>query len=290
MVIIPEKPNELLHLLKSEPLILYGMGYAGKRIAKWCDEHEVLYMWSDKNAEILKNGVPDETVIVTPWTIPVKYPTANIVVASLLHSKEITEDLLSIGVKIERIIQPDVFIPDTVTWRIMEDTGSTDWEKMYDRANMLVKWGWIPCDVKSVADYGCGRMFIKEFLSDTVTYYPIDYIDRSGNTIICDFNKLEFPSIDSELSLCMGVLMFIEPMEELVDHICSHTQHSVVISYITTESWPDIHIRHKSGMCQNHTEQQIIDMFAERNYGLKSKKYDDTDMTFFLFERIGERK
>ena len=51
MIIQPENPDQLIALLRSAPLVLYGMGGAGLRIAKWCDENHITYVFADKNAE-----------------------------------------------------------------------------------------------------------------------------------------------------------------------------------------------------------------------------------------------
>lgn len=45
MIIKPDRPDNLVRLLGSKMLILYGMGDTGRRIAKWCTEHDLI---SDK--------------------------------------------------------------------------------------------------------------------------------------------------------------------------------------------------------------------------------------------------
>ena len=249
MIIRPEEPEKLEKLLKSKPLILYGMGSTGKRMADWCEKHGIEYLFSDKRIDEMDKDSNIQTVL--PKEIVLKYPEANIVISSLVYAKEITNDLLQLGVKKEQMIQPFRFMPDKVVWKDIENDGYSDWEHMRRRFQIIVHGGWIPDKLKSVADYGAGYKFMKELIPIETAYYPIDFIDRGENTIICDFNKREFPEVYSELSVCAGVLMYIKPAEELIRHICEHTERWIIFSFITLEEMPDIEVREKFGMCQH---------------------------------------
>lgn len=286
MIIKPEKPEELVEFLKSKPFILYGMGDTGTRIAKWCEEHGISCLFSDKNAS--KSIVYGERYIV-PCDIMQKCADANIIVTSLVYGKEIIEDLLQLGVKKEQIFSCAIFMPDKVTWKELEEGSRADWELMKRRIEALAGWGWIPEKIKTVADYGCGHRFIEKLLPLNTVYYPIDYISRGDDTIVCDFNKQMFPDVYSELSICFAVLMCIGPANELVAHICRHTERRILLSFVTLEGFPDIDARRSSAMIQDFTSREITDMFAEHGFELKDRKEDmsgNTVMTFFLFDKI----
>lgn len=288
MIVNPKNPEKLVKFLKSKPLILYGMGDMGKHISKWCDEHGVDYLFSDKRAIELQEK--HEKNIITPQSIIDEHANANIVVASIVYNKEITEDLLQMGIEKMRIFPCALFIPDEVSWEELEnnDNDLLDWEHMHKRYEMISGWGWIPKDIKTVADYGAGKKYIKEYLPKTVNYYPIDYVDRGDNTVICDFNKGQFPNIFADLSTCTGVLVYIELADELISHICEHTAHTVIFSTITIEGFPDIDARRYLGICNDFTEQQIVHKFFTHKFELKDKKYEisgNTTMTFFLFKK-----
>lgn len=289
MIISPEGIDELNKMSKEQILILYGMGDTGRRIAKWCDTQGIRYLCSDSDEnKLLDFNVQDR---ISPSEIASRFPEANIVVSSIIYSREITKNLLRLGIKKERIIQVAQFMPEKVTWRELEDSGRADWGLMHRRIQMLAEWRWIPDNVKSVADYGAGHMAVKEILPESANYYPIDYINRGEGTIVRDFNKREFPDIYSELSVCIGVLMYIEPAEELVDHICRHTGRRIIVAFTTLEGFSDVVVRRKSGMCQDFTEKQILDMFALRgwmNVDMKHNTTGNSQRTFFLFEMIPE--
>lgn len=288
MIIKPQKPEELISFLKSKPLILYGMGDTGQRIGKWCDEHGVDYRFSDKNTKKLANKCTQNVII--PQSIMSEHAEANIVVSSIVYNEEIIEDLLQLGVSRERIFPYSIFMPDKVTLQELEDNGLVNWERMRKGYEMISAWGWIPDNINTVADYSAGEnLILRDFLPSTVKYYPIDYRDRGENTIVCDFNKGQFPDVYSELSACFA-LMYTEPADAFVAHICEHTAYTVIVSEITIEGFPDIGARRRSGMCNDFTEQQIVDMFTLHQYEMTDRKYDtagNSTMTFFLFKKSG---
>lgn len=286
MIIKPNNPEELICFLKTKPLILYAMGDIGLRISKWCDEHGIDYIFSDKNALALQT-TSDKKVIL-PESILKEHKGANIVVSSIVNYKEIMEELLKIGIEKKQIFSYSLFMPDEVSWLEMEDNKLTDWELMNKRFEMISEWNWIPKDLKTVADYGAGQKFIKKYLPSSTKYSPIDYIDRGDNTIICDFNEGGFPNIFTELSVCTGTLMYVKPAKELISHICEHTLDTVIFSYVILETFPDINARRHLSMCNDFTAQEIIDMFSLNQFEVQDRK-DDTKSNFsmplFLFKK-----
>jgi len=285
MIIKPNNPDTLIRFLSSKPLILYGMGDTGIRIAKWCDEHGINYIFADKNANQLKLDFNKKVITINE--ILADYKDANIVVSSIVYSVEITNELIQKGIDENRIYQYSLFTPDEVSWSELESNKLADWELMSKRFEMISDWKWIPEDVKIVADYGAGHMFLKEYLPQNSIYYPIDYIDRGQDTIICDFNKGEYPDIRSELSACTATLMCVKPAYELVKHICLHTVKTVIFSYVTIEGFSDINARRRSSICNDFSTQEIINMFENNNFNLRETKSHDngnSTMTFFLFE------
>ena len=288
MIIKPNNPEELVGFLKTKPLVLYGMGDTGLRISKWCDEHGIDYIFSDKNALALQTT--SEKKVITPESILNEHKDANIVVSSIVYNKEITEELLQIGIEKKRIFPYSLFMPDEVSWVELEDNKLADWELMSKRYEIISEWNWIPNEVKTVADYGAGQKFIKKYLPASSEYYPIDYIDRGDNTIHCDFNEGCFPNIVTELSVCTGTLMYVKPAKELISHICKHTLHTVIFSYVILEGFSDINTRRHSSMCNDFTAQEIMDMFSLNQFEVQDRKDDtkgNSTMSLFLFKKRG---
>ena len=85
--------------------------------------------------------------------------------------------------------------------------------------------------------------------------------------------------------------MCIEPAEELIDHICQHTEQRIIAAYTTLEGFPDIEARRRSGQCNDFTERQVLDLFAVRGWQAIDMKHNtsgNTQRTYFLLERVLE--
>ena len=281
MIVKPEHPEELYARLVNKPLVLYGFGGAGIRIGAWCDENRIDYVFADQVAE-QKQAMTDKKVLL-PEDLPKEYPDANIVVTSIVYYNEIVERLLKFGIAKENIISYRVFMPGVVRWKDLEH--STEWGMHEGRVKLIA--GLIPCNIKSVADYGEGKRSIKKYLCPSVRYYPVDYIKRSDATILCDFDKDELPDLRTDVSICTATLVFIEKIERLIRHLCVHTAHFVVISYVTTDIFSDIDGRRASGYVNDYSEREVINRFQENGFALKNKCADPANKldTIYVFSK-----
>ena len=179
MVIRPEKADQLALTLQSAPLVLYGMGGAGLRIAKWCDENRISYVFADKNAET-KQRETDKTVI-HPRQLAEQCRDANIVIASIIYFEEIRRELAQMGIPDERLLSYKLFMPDHILWADLD--GNIDWDLMRFRVEMFSEW--IPEDVRSVVDYGAGKMYLQEYLVDHFS----DIDGRRASAYVSDLSE-----------------------------------------------------------------------------------------------------
>jgi len=83
-----------------------------------------------------------------------------------------------------------------------------------------------PC---RVADYGCGKQTLRAALPADWTYVPIDYIERSSDTILCDFTR-QMPPGEYDLIFCLGVLEYLIEPGQLLRHALDHGRF-LVVSY-----------------------------------------------------------
>lgn len=281
LVVNPRNPSKLVSILKAKPLVLYGMGGAGIRIAQWCDENKVDYVFADKDAD-KKQGILDKTVVI-PEALKKDYPNAHIVITSIIYYDEIVEKLLSLGIDKKCILSYKMFIPGAATWKDLENT--TVWGEHIGRVKAIAQW--IPGDAASVADYGEGKLSLKKFLAPNIQYYPIDYIRRSQKTIICDFNNGDFPKIKADVSVCTATLVFITAADSLLKHLCQNSSNTVILSYVTLDVFPNIDGRRASGYVNDFTQDDIIDFFLTYGFILKEKQPDPANKidTLFLFSK-----
>ncbi len=280
MIIKPENPQHLINFLKAAPLVLYGMGGAGMRIAKWCDENKIDYIFADRDAEKKQQLV--NNVVVSPHLLEVEYKNANIVISSIIYFDEIKKELLKLGVNENRIVSYNLFMPQDIVWSDLDE--NIDWDLMRFRVEMFSEW--ITSEIRSVSDYGAGKMFLQEYLNSDVKYFPIDYIRRNEQTILCDLNLGEFPEIQTDATVCSGVLEFIHTAEKLLEHVCRNTNKMVILSYLTADQFPNIEGRRASAYVSDLTDKQIVDLMESNNFYLEKKLPDPINKacTVYLFK------
>lgn len=92
----------------------------------------------------------------------------------------------------------------------------------------------IPSNAKSVIDFGAGQMHVRKFLPESVKYYPVDYMSRCEETIVCNFNKDEFPSQEAEYAVVCGCLEWCEKPKEFFAKLAVKYD-NIVLSYLPVE-------------------------------------------------------
>ena len=78
------------------------------------------------------------------------------------------------------------FINKKINWKDIEYFDDK-WKLRIDKMSKYIERN------DSVMDLGCGKMWLKKHLHETNLYIPVDYKNRGEGTIICEFNKNEFP-------------------------------------------------------------------------------------------------
>jgi hypothetical protein len=138
-------------------------------------------------------------------------------------------------------------------------------------------------DANSIVDYGCGEMWLKEFLGENVKYIGVDYTQRQEHTVICDFNKSEFPSIKTDAAFISGCLEYIEDYEWFIKNVCAY-HNKCVISYCILDKFPDSEFRKARTWVNHLTEEDLISLFNKNSFKLIKKEYASNPI--YLLERM----
>lgn len=284
MIIAPKELSVLKNKLKEKKLVLYGFGGAGIGIAAWCDENNIDFVFADRNASE-KHKKTDKPIFL-PSDLPEKFPDSNIVISSVVYYDEIKENLLKMGLPEENIIPYSVFMPETVTWKELEK--ATVWGGDRNRVEKISQL--IPADSDSVADYGEGKINLKNFLPPKTEYFPIDYVKRSDITILCDFDRDTLPDIYSDVSVCTATLIFLKKAEELISHICRHTRNTVILSYVTTDVFSNITGRRVSGYLNDFSEAEIFHIMDMNGFVFLGKENDPANSIDKIYVFIKNRR
>lgn len=72
----------------------------------------------------------------------------------------------------------------------------------------------------TVLDLGCGNMLLERHLPEGCRYVPCDVAPRDERTLVCDFDRGEYPGGQGEtVVLCLGVMPYLRRQADLLRHI-----------------------------------------------------------------------
>ncbi|MBP8968215.1 MAG: polysaccharide pyruvyl transferase family protein [Lachnospiraceae bacterium] len=112
------------------------------------------------------------------------------------------------------------------------------YERVEWRKRTVSMAGFLSPNDHVVMDLGAGSMRLKGLLMPGVKYIPVDYKKTSEQTIVCDFNKSEFPQIYADAIVAAGILGYIDDPYWFLDQICANTS-KCIISYKGKEKYTE---------------------------------------------------
>jgi len=136
---------------------------------------------------------------------------------------------------------------------------------------------------ESVIDLGCGMMWLRPYLKDNV-YHPVDYRRRDESTIVLDFNNHQFPPITTDVAFLSGTLEYIRDYEWFVNQVSRHCTRCIV-SYCTTENYPDLNTRKNKAWQSHLTRAQLITLFTKNGMHLETESNQITHNPIFVFSK-----
>lgn len=136
----------------------------------------------------------------------------------------------------------------------------------------------------SVVDYGCGKMWLRDYLSPQNMYYGVDYQSRGAGTIVCDFNSKQFPNIKSDIAFISGCLEYIDDPKWFLENISNYHE-KCVISYCCLDNFGDFVSRKKLGWKNNFSKFELISLFESYRMTLKKNEITQTKNDIFYFEK-----
>lgn len=133
-----------------------------------------------------------------------------------------------------------------------------------------------------VVDLGCGPMWLRDFLLGGVRYVGVDYAARGPDTLICDFNKKQFPEIGRATFFVSGCMEYVEDPEWFIGMIAARSK-KCVLSYCATEDFPDLVWRRKRGWVNALDAAAVERLFASRGMSCVQKVVTESRNTVFVF-------
>lgn len=151
-----------------------------------------------------------------------------------------------------------------------------DWKGRIENMSKFVTKG------STLVDLGCGKMWLKEFVTKEEVYIPVDYIKRSNDTIVCDFNKHQYPKVNADTAFISGCLEYILDYKWFVAKLGANHK-KCILSYCLIENFPDKSQRIKKTWVNHLNETQICNLFKKNGFKLVNKV--SSSNTIFVFEK-----
>lgn len=165
-----------------------------------------------------------------------------------------------------------------VYWTDMEKDkrNTVDFGRWDRRVRMMAEM--ISEKSERIMDLGCGQMALKNYLRDGVNYHPVDYCRRNEDTIVCDFNKHEFPDILVDTVFASGILEHVEDYAWFITRMCKAASREIILSYVCTEEGENETVRsriqngYRIDWVNSLSMDTIVELFKNNNFLLKFKK------------------
>lgn len=141
-------------------------------------------------------------------------------------------------------------------------------------------------DCKTVLDIGCWECELEQFLPKGIKYIGCDYVKRRKDTIVCDLNQYEFPSIDFDVAYISGSLEYMTNLEWYFDQICKANK-QVIMSYSAVEYFPLINKRKSKSWTNHLTMTEIVIYMGKRGFQLIDSAFWGRWTVLFNFVRVG---
>ncbi|MBD5117667.1 MAG: hypothetical protein HDT37_00855 [Clostridiales bacterium] len=268
--------NSILERLwnSSGPIVLFGASVAGRKIRGLLKKHNPApqhIVFCDN----YKHGVEPitNTAIISPNEL-CNYKDAIIcicIMSPALH-EEVRTQLVNFGFSSNQIIEYPVLAEAfkenyELLWSDMED--SYDWTQNQPWIAEMSKW--IDDDDHSVIDYGAGACYLKQCLRSDVTYISTDYIARSDETVVFDYNKDPFPNICADVGFMAFSLQSAIDWESLLAHVCRASNRKVIIGNAIMFPGSETLIL-VGGQTNFYSDAPIIQTMEKNGFVLQEKK------------------
>jgi hypothetical protein len=134
-----------------------------------------------------------------------------------------------------------------------------------------------------VVDFGCGRMWLEQFLRPDSIYLPLDYIRRDARTIVVDLNAQRLPPLEAPIAVMSGVLEYVVDLDRLIRQMEQQPFTRIIASYNTRERVPSLVLRRALNWKSHAHLDELLLLFC-RCFNLVAIEVFETN-TIMVFDR-----
>jgi hypothetical protein len=115
-----------------------------------------------------------------------------------------------------------------------------------------------------VADFGCGMMWLENFLKSGNIYVPIDYIRRDERTIVIDLNVDPISAINADIAFLSGILEYIKDIPQFISQLTDNNFKLIILSYCTIEKNSDVRVRKSLNWVSHVSVFELLSLFINK--------------------------
>lgn len=178
-------------------------------------------------------------------------------------------------------------IPWLRRWDVVRALAQTDWKNIeyFDRSWRLrveQMARFIPAEA-SVMDLGCGERWLSEIVGSE-RYTGVDYRSRSPDTVVCDFDRDEFPDIFRDVAFVSGCLEYVRDYPRFIAEICRRTS-LCILSYCPIDTHRDFVGRRRAGWRNDLTIDAIDREFGRHGFAKTREELTASRNAVLVFRR-----
>ena len=164
------------------------------------------------------------------------------------------------------------------TWKDVE-TFDESW-----RRRIQIMAGLVTSDARSILDVGCGRMWLREYLSRTCEYRGLDYVSRGDGCLVCDLNRGEFPPETVDVVFISGCLEYIEDYRWFLRTVAGCVLKQVILSYCVLDRFDNMPQRRASAWLSDLSEATLLSECEMAGLMLVTKTEAPSGDRIYVFE------
>jgi hypothetical protein len=284
----PGNLEELKTIASSTAIAIFGAGTNGRRV---CGALRKVGMAPICYLDNFKSGIEEK------YGLPILAPgdfirdNSNCLILLGLMSKGSSQGVIA---QLGGMVSPERVLCYEEVVRMfegMEFTWADSRESEYDfHANdrdieLLAKW--IDDEDGSVADLGCGKsQHLRTLLRPHCKYLPFDYVSRSADTQVCDFNGPSLPHLKVDVAFICGVLSQVRDVSRFLSWACDGSANKIIIRHRIYDKQP-MYSRFL-GYVSTPSTDEVERIAAARGFVRKLKDTyfrGDTEFVSMCFER-----
>ena len=154
-----------------------------------------------------------------------------------------------------------------------------DWN---ERSHIL---GSYVADGSRVIEFGAGKGVLENYFNKTITYQPVDIVQRTPNFLVCDLNKipLSISLAAYNTAIFSGVLEYVYDIEVLFEQFSTQIPH-MILSYSCSDICKQNRLT--NGWLSDYTLADLKTIFKKYNYKINREQHWKDQTLFELVQNM----